>query len=89
MLLQNVPPEFKALFWDIHFDTLDIEEHSRFIITRVVTRGTLEDWYLLKKLYNRERMMQEVVQIRSLDKKKLCFLSRYFGLERTKFRCCN
>ena len=78
MLLQNVPPEFKALFGDIHFDTLDIEEHSRFIITQVVSRGTLADWYLLQKLYNREKMMQEVVQIRSLDKKTLCFLGSYF-----------
>ena len=79
----------KALFWDIQIDSLDIETHARFVIERVVSRGNLTDWNLLKKIYGKERIKQEVLRIRSLDQKTVSFLSAYFGMEKTDFRCCS
>ena len=73
----------KALFWDVQFDSLDIETHARFIIERVVSRGNLADWNLLKKTYGKKRIQQEALQIRSLDQKAVSFLSAYFGMEKT------
>ncbi len=40
----------RALFWDIDPETLDLEKHSRFIIERVLKKGSLEDWLYLKKM---------------------------------------
>ncbi|WP_420828892.1 DUF6922 domain-containing protein [Desulfobulbus rhabdoformis] len=78
-----------ALFWDIQCSSLDIEGHSRFIIERVVSRGVLADWHLLKKLYGKEKIREEVVRMRSLDRKTVSFLSVYFGIAKKDFRCCS
>jgi hypothetical protein len=79
----------KALFWDISMESLDLEEHARFIVGRVVSRGSVEEWNLLKKIYGKERIKHEALSIRYLDKRSISFLSAYFGLERTRFRCCS
>lgn len=76
-----------SLFWDVAPDSLDIEAHSRFIIERVVSKGNLQDWNLLKKIYGKERIRTDVLQIRYLDKKTSSFLSVYFGVEKAYFRC--
>ena len=78
----------KALFWDVQIESLDIETHKRYIIERVVSRGNRADWELLKEIYGKKRIKQEVLKIRSLDKKTVSFLSVYLGVERTDFRCC-
>jgi len=78
----------KALFWDVEVDFLDMETHARFIIGRVVSRGNMTDWNLLKKLYGKKKIQQETLQIRSLDQKSVSFLSAYFAKEKTDFRCC-
>lgn len=79
----------KALFWDVKIDALDIEAHARFIIERVVSRGNLADWNLLKEIYGGERIKNETLRIRCLDKKTLSFLSAYFNIKKTEYRCCN
>jgi hypothetical protein len=88
--LNNSAIEFnKALFWDVQIASLDLETHARFIIERVVSRGSLPDWHLLKKIYGKERIKQEVLRIRALDRKTVGFLSVYCGVEKADFRCCS
>jgi len=82
-------PFNEALFWDVQYSSLDLGAHSRFIIERVVSRGNLADWNLLKKIYGKEKIKEEVVRIRSLDRKTVSFLSVYFGIARKDFRCCS
>jgi hypothetical protein len=77
----------RALFWDIDPDTLNFKKHSRFIIERVLKKGSLEDWMNLKEYYSLNKIKEESLQIRSLDKKTLYFLSNYFGVDKTQFRC--
>ncbi|MCI5141070.1 MAG: hypothetical protein D3909_04945 [Candidatus Electrothrix sp. ATG1] len=76
-----------ALFWDVDIATLDPETHARYIIGRVVTRGDLSDWNTLKELYDHQRIRQEVVHLRSLDARSLSFLSCYYDIDRTLFKC--
>lgn len=86
---ENLPPEFqKTLFWDVEIETMHLEKHARFIIERVVSRGNRQDWQWLKKVYGKERIRDEALRIRSLDKKTLSFLSIYLGVEKAEFRCC-
>ena len=58
----------KNLFWDIDINDLNLDRHVRFIIERVLTKGDLNDWFELKKTYGLNRIKQEVIQIRFLDK---------------------
>ena len=39
------------LFWDTDLDTLDFTKNVRFIIQRVIQKGTIEDWSVIKKYY--------------------------------------
>ena len=75
------------LFWDTDINNLNPEKHTRFIIERVVTRGRLEDWFLIKNHYGIDRIKQEVVRIRSMDKKSLTFLSNILEIPKNQFRC--
>ena len=77
----------KNLFWDIDFTDLNFEKHARFVIERVLSKGDLDDWYELKKIYGLDRIKRESLQIRYLDKKTLNMLSLFFNIPKEKFRC--
>lgn len=84
----NTKLEFSTnLFWDIDESTLDSEKNARFIIERVLTRGRLSDWWALNRLYDWEKIKQEVLKIRYLDKVTLAFCSSFFKVPKSKFRC--
>jgi len=89
MNLQEQTQTLQSLFWDVSFDSIDWQKHARFVITRVVSRGNLQNWETLKAIYGKKKIKQEVVCIRSLDPKTLAFLSAYFAIDKTSFRCCN
>lgn len=79
----------KALFWDTDINKIDFNKNARSIIERVVSRGTLKDWFEIKNYYGLEKIKKEVTQIRFLDKITLNFLSKYFKIPKSKFRCYN
>ncbi len=85
---QQHPFFHRALFWDVDIKSLDINIHARYIIARVICRGNLTDWEILKNLYGKHKIRDEVVAIRSLDPKSLNFLSNYFDIDQADFRCC-
>jgi len=78
-----------ALFWDTDFQNIDYEEHSRFVIERVLTRGNLQDWKELKHYYGIEKIKDEVVKLRYLDKITLNFCHTFFNIQKEDFRCYN
>lgn len=78
-----------SLFWDVDGKSLNLEAHARFIIERVITRGNIDDWLMLLNVFGKKRIRDEVVRIRSLDLKTVNYLSIYFGIDKSEFRCCN
>lgn len=85
----NKPNFNKALFWDTDYNSIDFKKHARFVIERVLTRGNLDDWNELNKLYEIDKIKEEVVKIRYLDKITLNFCHTYFNIQKEKFRCYN
>ncbi len=79
----------KTLFWDTDINNLDFEKHSRHIIERVLMRGMINDWFEIKKYYGLERIKEEVLKIRYLDKVTLNFCSKYLKIPKQQFRCYN
>ncbi len=77
----------RHLFWDINYSSLDTETHARFIIQRVIQRGSIQDWTDIKEFYGLEFIKREILLIRTLDPKTLNFFSTYFGISKEKFRC--
>lgn len=75
------------LFWDIDSSKLDYDAKTRYVIGRVVMYGTLADWKAILAYYGSNRVRDEMLQERYLDKKTLSFLSFYFEIPKTKSRC--
>lgn len=76
-----------SIFWDIDPKTLDYEKHARFIIQRVIQKGSLKDWATIKSYYGLEFIKGEILLMRHLDPKTLNFFSTYFGIDKENFRC--
>ena len=80
-------PLTKSLFWDVDIKSVDFDKHKRFIIGRVLMRGSFEDFLNLLDYYGEEVIKKEIKQIRYLDKKTLRFCSFYFHIPLKDFRC--
>ena len=78
-----------TLFWDTIPEHIDPDRNVRFIIERVISRGSLKDWKNILAFYGNNRIQKEVVGIRSLDSKSLSYLSVFFNIDESKFRCCS
>ncbi|MBF0433347.1 MAG: hypothetical protein HQK83_18865 [Fibrobacteria bacterium] len=77
----------KDLFWDVDPEKIDYKQHARFIIERVLSRGSLDDWLYIKAKYTLSEIKKHVVNIRSMDKKSLSFCSKILDIPREEFRC--
>ena len=73
----NLSPE---IFWDVNPEQIDEEANARFVLERVMTRGTMEDFIQLQERYSKERIKKELVRCPSLDPKTLNFCSIIFGV---------
>ncbi len=82
--LPKLRPE---LFWDCEFEKIDYQNNYRFVIERVLDRGTLEEWFEIKRYYGIERIKEAVLKARQLNKLNLNFCSLYFNLPLSQFRC--
>ena len=78
----------KDLLWDTRLESIHLDNHARFIVERVLHRGTWEDWLALRNHYGPARLLQLVTEIRDMDPKSLAFCKAVFGLTNEDFRCC-
>ena len=77
----------KHLFWDTRLCDINMEKHCRDIIERVITRGELDDWWLILDYYTFDKILAEAMQIRCLEPTALAFMSRVGNVPKEKFRC--
>jgi hypothetical protein len=77
-------PFSQYLFWDTPIANIDVQRHKRYIVERVVTRGFLQDFYLLTKMYNTEEIKESLRKSRELDPKTVDFCSYYFNLPKSE-----
>ena len=83
-----MPRLSKYLFWDIDFRKLDYEKRASFILERVFTMGMQEDEWEVLKFYGKERIRNEIIKSKALDKKTLNYLSIFYSIPKKDFACC-
>ena len=75
------------LFWDTDKQLLDLQTSKAQIIYQVVEFGMMKDWQLIQELYTAEEIKETVINLRTLDKVTLSFLSHFYQIEKSAFRC--
>jgi len=68
-----------ALFWDVDQASLDFRQNERWLVERVLQRGTWEDWLVIRGIYGKSRLKQLMPSLR-LDPRSANFLSLYCSL---------
>jgi len=76
-----------SLFWDVDISEIDDEKNKRFIIQRVLERGTHNDWMLINKKYTLQGIVQEAMQMRYLEPKALSYVAIMGNVPKEEFRC--
>lgn len=77
------------LFWDVDPNSLDWEKDIALIITRVLERGTIEEWRTIEQKYGLDKIVNVAKEIRSMDQLAINFLAQLSGTPLTEFRCYN
>jgi hypothetical protein len=73
-------PFSQYLFWDTAVENIDPILNRTYIIERVLSRGTLEDFYYLLQLYTTDEIRSAIKSSRVLDKRTVNFCSHYFKI---------
>jgi hypothetical protein len=74
-------------FWDTHLKNIDFDKHRRFVISRILTHGTLKEWRAMRRYYDWKVIIEEMKNVRSLDHMTLNFCSEMFQVPINEFRC--
>lgn len=75
------------LFWDVDPNEIDEQAHCRFIIQRVLERGSLDDIRAMIAHYTMPFMISQAQQIRTLDQVTLAFAACLGNVKEETFRC--
>ena len=75
------------LFWDADPEKLDFVANKRYVIERVLNRGTMEDLSTAFKTYGKDVIVEVAKGLRTLEPKALSFIACIAGLPREEFRC--
>lgn len=76
-----------TLFWDTKIESIDVEKHAPYIIERVLSRGTWDEFKIILNHYGKENVGKIAINLRYLDRIVLAFCVTYFNLPQEKFRC--
>ncbi|MBK6450646.1 MAG: hypothetical protein WAU12_08765 [Saprospiraceae bacterium] len=75
------------LFWDTRVEDVDWDDHSAFIVERVLEYGMMKDWKMIREVYGLERIISISMKLRYLSPKSLSFMSAISGKNQNEFRC--
>lgn len=64
---RSLPRSMRRLFWDTDPHKLDLERHARYIISRGLEKGDLEDWNWLRWTYGGKRLRETLEENRQVS----------------------
>ncbi|MBC7915158.1 MAG: hypothetical protein H7Y07_13655 [Pyrinomonadaceae bacterium] len=84
---QLKPQLSQQAFWDVDMNNIDYNKYARFIVEKIIERGTFQDFKELRNFYGDERIKKEVVNAKWLGDKEIYFCCEIFGLKPHDFKC--
>ena len=77
---KNIPDRFQSLFWDVDPRTIDVKQHARYIIERVLEMGGLDALYWIQRLFPTKLIMETCEVSRKISPRTRNFWEIWFGL---------
>jgi len=77
----------KQAFWDVDMERIDYEKHARYVMEKVIDRGSFEDFIALRKFYGDDKIRKEIVNANWIGDKEIYLCCAIFGLEPKDFKC--
>lgn len=75
------------LFWDADPSDLDLAKHKKYIVQRVLERGTIDDLRFAFKTYGLPEVIDTAKSLRTLEPMALSFIACVANEPRENFRC--
>ena len=75
------------LFWDADPKDLDLVKHKKYVVQRVLERGTLDDMRHMFAMYGFDDVIATSKMFRSLEPKSFTFIVNLSGQPKESFRC--
>lgn len=80
-------PLRKELFWDFDINKINPQTHKRIITERVLTLGNLDEFFFLLDTYDKQTLVEVILQIGYLDPKTLSFVVSFFKIDKNQLKC--
>lgn len=77
----------KQAFWDVDMDKIDYDKNARYVIEKVLDRGSFDDFINLRRFYGDNKIKKEIVNASWIGEKEIYFCCAIFNLEPTDFKC--
>ena len=86
--LMNLIPKFIAKYlWDVEIGKLDLQEHSTFIIERVLEYGDLEALSWINKSYKKDIITSTLKKSKKISSKSGNFYALFYSIPKKKLLC--
>ena len=83
----NAPKLSKQAFWDTNMASIDYRKNARFVVEKVVERGSHDDFINLLNFYGFEEMKHLVLKANWLSDMSINFCCTLFEVKPTDFKC--
>jgi hypothetical protein len=83
----RIPEEFRPLFWDAAWESLDVRGHAAFIIERLLNEGDETHVRWIFRTYGARSVKAVVCESRRLSRKTARCWQSFFGLREEEMRC--
>ena len=85
----KLPPSARKYFWDVDFDKLDVSQHPRFVIERLLEYGDFPELKWLFAEFSEKQTVEVLKRSRRLSKRRASGWANYFGVPREDVLCLN
>jgi hypothetical protein len=70
----------RHLLWGTNINSINLKKHKRYVIERVIVRGSPEDFKKLLTIYTKKEISFALRMSVELDPKSRTFCSKYFNI---------
>jgi hypothetical protein len=77
----------KRIFWDVNFETLDIDAKADFVITRVFERGDIDDIRQCRRYYDEKKIEQVLLNAKFLPDHRMNLAAVVINHDLTELKC--